>query len=51
MERVSEVAHFMVGAKVAYFSGDILTLMEDIKIVRPTIFLSKQFSKTFLVLS
>lgn len=40
MERVSEVAHFMVGAKVAYFSGDILTLMEDIKIVRPTIFLT-----------
>ena len=51
MERVSEVAHFMVGAKVAYFSGDILTLMEDIKIVRPTIFLSKQLSNIIWVLA
>lgn len=30
----------MVGAKVAYFSGDILSLMDDVKIVKPTIFLS-----------
>lgn len=41
----------MVGAKVAYFSGDILTLMEDIKIVRPTIFLSKQLSNIIWVLA
>ena len=39
MERVCEVAHYMVGAKIAYFSGDIPTISEDIKIIRPTILL------------
>ncbi|KAI2797681.1 hypothetical protein BLOT_015404 [Blomia tropicalis] len=40
MEQVSEVSMFMSGSKVVYFSGDILRLLEDIQICRPTILLT-----------
>ncbi|XP_054155212.1 long-chain-fatty-acid--CoA ligase 1-like [Oppia nitens] len=36
-ERCCEAAVFMVGGKTAYFSGDIKTLSDDMKIVKPTI--------------
>lgn len=36
-ERLVEAAAFQVGARVGYFKGDVRTMAEDIKELRPTI--------------
>lgn len=39
-ERVSEHSALSVGASIGYFHGDILGLIDDMKLLRPTAFLS-----------
>jgi long-chain acyl-CoA synthetase len=40
LEREFEYAMFAVGAKVVFYSGDVLKLKDDLAIVKPTLFLS-----------
>lgn len=37
-QRINEQTALMTGASIGYFHGDMVTLVDDIKLVRPTIF-------------
>jgi long-chain acyl-CoA synthetase len=40
LERCTQAILFMNGSKIGFFSGDIKCLVEDIQILKPTIFIS-----------
>ena len=40
LERVSHVVFFMIGAQIGFFRRDVKTLVNDVQVLRPTIFVS-----------